>query len=164
MKKLLIYIVVLTCWGLTITSCKDNDDPDPVIIEDSISSITVNISEINELKGVLHVALFNSEDDWNKDVVNDSTGSEFLIKREEAKTSEQEVVFEDVPTGTYGISIYQDLNNNGELDRIAGILPGEPYGFSNNAKPDLRAPKFDECNFVVEEKKSITLNIELIGS
>jgi len=164
MKKFLTYVCIVLCWGLTITSCKDNDGPTPVVKEDSISTIIVKINMVNELKGVLHVALFNSESDWNKDVVNDGTGNEYLIKRDEAKTREQEVVFENVPSGTYGMSIYHDLNNNGELDRdqLIGLLPAEPYGFSNNIKPATRAPKFEECNFLVEEKKSITLSIELI--
>jgi len=166
MKKLLFYVVVFLCWGLTITSCKKKDGPTPIIKEDSISNIIVKVNKVNELKGVLHVALFNSKSDWDKDVVNDGTGNEYLIKRDEAKTREQEVIFEDVPPGTYGISIYHDLNNNGELDRnqLIGILPAEPYGFSNNVKPTTGAPKFEECNFIVEEKKSITLSIDLLGS
>jgi len=161
----IFYIQLLFCFLLFNNSCKDKDD-DPVISTNDITTITVKVSKINELKGKLHVALYNNFEDWKSDVENDGIGNEFKIIREDVTENGQKVTFEDVPSGTYAVSMYHDLDDNGELNRnpTFELLPAEPYGFSNNVVPRLEAPKFDKCSFTVNEKQSIELNIDLIGS
>lgn len=66
----------------------------------------------------------------------------------------------DLPPGEYAVSTYQDLNNNGKLDRQFYGAPKEPYGFSNNIGPSFGPPKYGACMFNVEEvKKTITINL-----
>jgi uncharacterized protein (DUF2141 family) len=57
--------------------------------------------------------------------------------------------FSDVPEGTYAASIGHDLNGNRRVDTNFVGLPTEPWGVSNNARPALRAPRFDEASFKV---------------
>lgn len=56
--------------------------------------------------------------------------------------------FQDIPEGTYGIRIFQDLNGNGKLDSGA-FGPKEPWGMSNNIRPAFRGPTFEEIQFEV---------------
>ena len=35
--------------------------------------------------------------------------------------------------GDYGIKVLQDENSNGKMDTKWGMIPAEPYGFSNDA-------------------------------
>ena len=42
-----------------------------------------------------------------------------------------QVVFPDIPEGSYAIAAFQDTNGNNNLDRDPNGLPREPYGFSN---------------------------------
>lgn len=49
--------------------------------------------------------------------------------------------------GTYAIAFYQDLNNNGQLDKNPLGIPKEPYAFSNDIRPKLKAPTFNDCKF-----------------
>jgi len=169
MKNLLYYIVIILCWSLTTISCKDKDNPAPIIIEDSITTVKIKITKIETLQGVIQVGLYNNEADWNKDIVDGGEGNggnEFITVREEAKTREQIVEFENIPAGTYAVSLYHDLDNNGTLNRdpILQLLPAEPYGFSNNVIPTTKPPKFEKCSFIVEEKQNVTITIDLIGS
>ncbi len=54
-----------------------------------------------------------------------------------------------VEPGEYAIAVYHDQNGNGKMDtRLFGI-PKEPYGFSNDFRPMLSAPKFSDCEFSV---------------
>jgi uncharacterized protein (DUF2141 family) len=53
----------------------------------------------------------------------------------------------DIPYGTYAISIYQDVNKNGELDRNFIGIPKEPIAFGNNYEP-LGSPKFESASIV----------------
>ena len=53
----------------------------------------------------------------------------------------------DLPYGTYALAIYQDVNENGKIDKNWVGIPTEPYAFSNNVRPLLKAPDFDDCKF-----------------
>ena len=53
----------------------------------------------------------------------------------------------DLPFGTYAMAIYQDVNSNGKIDKNMIGIPTEPYAFSNNYKPTVKAPGFKNCKF-----------------
>jgi uncharacterized protein (DUF2141 family) len=57
-------------------------------------------------------------------------------------------VFEGLGAGTYAIAAYHDEDNDDKFDRFLLILR-EGYGFSNDVRPGLRAPAFDEAAFNV---------------
>jgi uncharacterized protein (DUF2141 family) len=67
--------------------------------------------------------------------------------------------FSGLEKGTYAIALFQDLNNNGKLDKNLIGIPTEPYAFSNNVKPRFSAPAYDDCKFSVpnQSKHPITL-------
>ena len=48
---------------------------------------------------------------------------------------------------TYALAIYQDVNSNGKIDKNLIGIPTEPYAFSNNYKPTIKAPAFNNCKF-----------------
>jgi len=56
----------------------------------------------------------------------------------------------ELPKGEWAVAITQDLNNNDKVDKNFLGIPTEPYAFSNNVRPTLAAPGFDECKFVVD--------------
>jgi uncharacterized protein (DUF2141 family) len=59
--------------------------------------------------------------------------------------AEFQVLFQDVPEGSYAIAVFQDTNGNNNLDRDQRGLPLEPYGFSNGtgrtAPPSFEAAR-----------------------
>lgn len=67
---------------------------------------------------------------------------------------------EDLEFGEYAIATFQDLNNNGKIDKKV-VMPTEPYGFSNNYKPTIRAPRFSNCKFTYSKEKH-DLSISMI--
>jgi uncharacterized protein (DUF2141 family) len=71
-----------------------------------------------------------------------------------------EVVFRNVPAGTYAISAYHDRNGNTELDRNLVGMPVEPFGFSNDARGTFGPPSFEKMSFAVGDA-SIALEIHL---
>ncbi len=62
-------------------------------------------------------------------------------------------------SGTYAVAVMDDANGNGKLDTSWLGAPTEGWGVSRNAKPAMRAPRFDEC--AVELKPGTTLSIEI---
>ena len=56
-------------------------------------------------------------------------------------------IISDLPFGVYALAIYQDVNSNGKIDKNFIGVPTEPYAFSNNFKPTVKAPAFKNCRF-----------------
>jgi uncharacterized protein (DUF2141 family) len=70
--------------------------------------------------------------------------------------------FADVPEGSYAVSIGHDLNGNKRVDTNFVGLPTEPWGVSNNARPTLRAPRFDEAVFkIAADAKEVVIDIKV---
>lgn len=53
----------------------------------------------------------------------------------------------DLNYGELAITLYQDINSDGRIDRDLIGMPEEPYAFSNNYKPVIKAPSFNDCKF-----------------
>lgn len=70
--------------------------------------------------------------------------------------------FAGLAPGRYAVSVGHDLNGNRRVDTNLVGMPTEPWGVSNNARPALRAPRFDEAAFTVPDRGGeLTLRIEV---
>lgn len=68
----------------------------------------------------------------------------------EQKAKKAPFTFTNVPAGTYGIRVFQDVNGNKDLD--AGLFgPTEPWGMHRSKRPAFRGPTFEEIAFDVHE-------------
>ncbi|NTW10243.1 MAG: DUF2141 domain-containing protein [Chlorobiaceae bacterium] len=107
-------------------------------------TIVVNITDLKKTLGMLGVSLHNSK-------------SGFPGKHEQAYANQtkkitgpvEKVIFENVPFGTYAISVVHDENSNGKLDKNFIGIPKEGVGVSNNPKIGMGGPKFDPCTFML---------------
>jgi len=155
----------LFCFTIIIflSACKDKvEDIEPLIIEDEKSSIVVTIENIIEIEGQMVVALYSNETDWETDVPNRSTGHEYEVQRVEVDADKMTFTYKDIVAGDYGVTLYQDINSNNEVDLLAGLLPTEPYGFSNNFTPTFSAPAFSDVSFIIEDMQQLEITISLI--
>jgi uncharacterized protein (DUF2141 family) len=57
--------------------------------------------------------------------------------------------FEALAPGDYAVAVSHDLNGNKKADTNFVGIPTEAWGVSNNVRPGLRAPRFDEARFSV---------------
>lgn len=60
-----------------------------------------------------------------------------------ATGSEVAATFHNLPEGTYALTVYQDVDGDGKLDRNLFGVPAEPYGFSRDASASLGMPDFE---------------------
>ena len=70
-------------------------------------------------------------------------------------------VFSNLKSGQYAVSVMNDQSGNKILDKNLIGIPKEEWGVSNNVRPNLRAPKFEEAVFEVDEKSDLTLKIRI---
>jgi uncharacterized protein (DUF2141 family) len=67
----------------------------------------------------------------------------------------------DLAPGRYAVSVIHDANGNGDIDRNLLGVPTESYGFSNNARPKLAPPSFDDAAVVVRAGETTRIDITL---
>src|SRR4051812_35404885 len=67
----------------------------------------------------------------------------------------------DLPYGEYAMVLFHDKDGNGELNQKIFGIPTEPFGFSNNVRPKMSAPKFEKCKFVYNQDNTcITIRLD----
>lgn len=71
------------------------------------------------------------------------------------KTGEFRVSWEDIETGEYAVAIYQDLDGDEEMKTSMFGYPKEPFAFTQNFKPKMSKPKFEQCKINFSEIENI---------
>ncbi len=149
-NKLNKYLFVGLCFGLAtaITSqaaqqldirtneAADDCNPD-------ISQIRVTVNGVS-YGGMLTVGLYDDP-------------HHFLIKQGSKRyaripaTDRQHIVCFNLDRhGTYAVSAYHDKDADRKLKRQRNLLPGEPFGLSNNPEPVMGFPKFSDSAFTTK--------------
>ena len=118
-------------------------------------TIRVTVSNIPGVKGQLLVGLYDSERTFTKKALPNS--------RVVPVTSTRNVTVEipNVKPGTYAISVIQDLNRNGKLDKSFAGMPKEPLAFSVIRRIPRGKPKFSDCTFTVGSR-DVSMRIPLV--
>lgn len=130
MKKILLTLFLIS--GSAIMIAQDA----------SGNTIEVEITNIDSNKGQMRVGLYDSEESWLNKTHSGLVG--LIINGKSA------VAFENVPNGTYAISLYHDENGNGELDTNFLGIPKEDTGSSNNAPARMGPPKWADAKFEIK--------------
>lgn len=106
-------------------------------------TVTVVISALASTHSVVKLNFYNAADKF----LQKNQHALHIEVKPEGKT-EVSVPVELAP-GDWAVALTQDTNDNDKLDKNFLGIPTEPYAFSNNVRPHLAAPKFDECKFTV---------------
>lgn len=88
-------------------------------------------------------------------------GKQMTGNVKEINGSQMEVVFENVPAGTYAIVSFQDIDRDKDLKTNMVGYPTEPVGFSNNAKIRFGPPSFEDAQVTITAGKTTTETIIL---
>lgn len=68
--------------------------------------------------------------------------------------------FTDVPAGRYAVAAMHDENGNRKVDAsMFGYK--EPWGVSNNVRPESRAPRFVEASVTMAPDRSLDLEVAI---
>lgn len=119
------------------------------------ASIIVTVANIKSSAGEIGCALFSSAQGFPMETQNATeiwqpANKDGVVCR-----------MENVSAGTYAVAVTHDLNANHKIDTNFFGSPTEDWGVSNNVRPSLRAPRFDEAKFVFDGQKDVTLTIEV---
>ena len=113
-------------------------------------TLTVSVETTSDTGNLLAKIYLNQESFDKREMFTSVTSP--------AKPGTAKLEFKGLEPGTYGITLFQDLNKNKELDRDLIGAPTEPFGFSNNPVIKFMAPKFEEFKFEFDgTPKEITI-------
>jgi uncharacterized protein (DUF2141 family) len=121
------------------------------------ASVVVTVNDVKSDQGFVGCALFAA-----------AAAAQFPLDLSRAVTQRTAALpgrvrceFLDLAPGSYAVSAAHDINGNGKTDRNFVGLPTEPWAVSNQVRPLLRAPRFDEAAFTLaaDEVKQLELRL-----
>jgi len=118
-------------------------------------NLSIKVSNISPVEGKLYIAIYTSADTYM-----DLEKTAFQ-KVADIESETETIIIENIPDGEYAVTVFQDLNANGELDTRGFGIPKEPYGFSNDARGSFGPPKFKTAKF--DFSGDLEINITLIN-
>lgn len=121
----------------------------------SANELVVKVTGIRSAEGQIGCALFSSE----RGFPSQADGAQTIWLP--ADPAGVQCVFDRVPPGTYAASVIHDLNGNRKTDTNLLGAPTEDWGVSNNVRPFMRAPRFDEAAVRIPDAKTNAITIQL---
>lgn len=103
------------------------------------ADLLVRITGLQAPLGQVGCALFSSEKGFPMDNASARLGWQ------RADAAGVTCRYANLPAGTYALSIGHDRNGNRRVDTNFLGMPTEQWGVSNNVRPALRPPRFDEA-------------------
>jgi len=114
-------------------------------------TLTVEITNASSDDGQLVIGLYNKEGKFLKKT--------FMGQISPITNGSATVTFNNVPSGTYAVSLFHDENKNDKLDSNFMGIPKEDYGCSNDAKGFMGPPSWSDAKFEVSE--NLTIEVKL---
>lgn len=119
------------------------------------AELTVEISNVDSARGQIGCALYASASGFPMDP------KAAIQVWQAASTGGVRCVFKDLPAGAYAIAVSHDLNGNRSTDRNFIGLPREDWGVSNNVRPRMRAPRFEDAKVRLAANEVRTIPVRL---
>ncbi|QNL51648.1 DUF2141 domain-containing protein [Olivibacter sp. SDN3] len=108
----------------------------------SAQTVNIQVSDIKSSNGQILLAVFKNEESFK------SEKPEFrqVFKKSTLKDGKMQLSIE-LPEGSYGITVVDDENSNGKLDKNMVGIPKEGVAFSNFYLSGMKKPKFGDFSF-----------------
>ena len=109
-------------------------------------NVEINISGIKNNKGVIKLAVFTNQQEFDKE--SPVTGRAF--PKRNVRNGKLKINMKLKP-GNYAIALLDDENEDGQMNYNFLGLPLEGFGFSNYYTSGMRKPKYSDFNFDVKK-------------
>ncbi len=117
------------------------------------SNLTVTINNIKTIKGNIQIGLYNKKEFFPK------VGQQFKVFYVKVTSTRVEYTIKGLDHGNYALAIFHDENSDKKCNRNFIGIPYEDYGFSNNVRPFLSPPDFEDA--MVNVNKNTIIEVKL---
>ncbi len=149
MRKRIISVFLALFFLLSSSFCLPETD----CHYSSTYDLKVVVTGISNSKGLVEFALYKNA------AVFTQAGKTHRLNREEAQKGVVSSSFKGLEPGKYALVVYHDENHNKICDKNFFGIPTEAYAFSNNVRPKLSVPSFEECAIRVQQDRSIEIKM-----
>lgn len=118
------------------------------------NNLTINVNDITLIEGVLIVEVMD------KTFYQNDVGEGVIVNKILVSKNTHSITIDSLPAGEYAVLVYQDINNNDELDFSFFSGPEEPTGASNNPKSSFGPPSWGKV-MLVKTKEDKLVEIKL---
>jgi len=120
------------------------------------AELTVNIKGLTKPYGTVACSLFDKDEGFPMEITRAKT--EWILVSGDSGICR----IKDVAPGKFAIAIAHDLNGNRQLDTNFFGVPTEQWGVSNNVRPTMRAPRYNEAAFTISsDTPTLSMDIEV---
>ncbi|GEM_PF-1454345 len=120
-------------------------------------NLTVQVTGIEEARGIIQVGLYNRPEHFPKE------HKQYLVVKRPVTGKTFRHTFTRLPEGAYAVALFQDLDENGRINKNFLGIPTEPYGFSNDVRPKFSAPPFERARFYLRSDHHHDPSVPLRG-
>ena len=117
------------------------------------SDLNVKITNIKEIKGHIEIGVYNDPELFPK------VDKQYKVYYFKVSDNTMNYTIKGLKHGQYALAIFHDLNSDTICNRNFMGIPTEDFGFSNNVRPFLSPPSFEDAK--IDLKKNIMINIKL---
>jgi len=96
--------------------------------------LSITIHNIYPVKGDIYIAIYDNDDDF-MDIEKVA-----FRKIAPIESEVQTIILNDIPAGEYAVSVFQDIDENGELIQILLAYPANPSAFRTMPGEDSVLP------------------------
>lgn len=127
--------------------------------EDEVrGSISLEITGFRNNKGNARILIFSEKEKKYFPSDHNRAYGAYIISIEDERA---ELVLEDLPYGSYAISVHHDENEDGRVNTNLFGIPREGLGATNDAKGKFGPPSFDKA-VIFLKNESIAVKINMV--
>lgn len=112
------------------------------------ADLTVEVGNIKTKSGNILIAVYDKADRFLAD------GGMKVGMKLKASAGGVSHTFKGLDAGTYAVSVFHDVDSDGELNKNFMGIPQEPYGMSRGAVGRFGPPKFTDAAFELPDTGS----------
>lgn len=122
--------------------------PSPLCAQDNRGTVVIEITGLRNTAGQVGVLLFSREKGFPMDHMLAETKLFSAIHENACR-----VTLENIPFGTYAVSVFHDENADGKLKKNIFGIPKEGIGASRNPVFRFGPPRFEEVSFTLDSRE-----------
>jgi len=116
---------------------------------------SVKVTGIRSQKGNIVINVFKDQESYDRELAY----KKFTFNKKEVDKGMMKVKFL-LGQGIYGITLIDDENSNGKIDKNLIGMPKEGFGFSNFYMEKMKKPTFDDFKVDLKSQPKIEIRVK----
>ena len=125
-----------------------------IVIIGQRSDLIVTITNVKNVEGHIEIGLYNNAN------VFPEVDKQFKVFYFKVTSNTIKYTIKDLAHGDYALAIFHDSNSDKVCNKNLLGIPTEDYGFSNNVRPFISPPSFEDANIIHNKQLSVKIQLD----